>query len=340
MSKKATHPASSKSGISPGRERTPQRRWEANVPASVNSETGETRGPTAGQKKIPVSGGPKKFPKIAEESAVSANPGPPLPTADQLQPSPGNADSDTAAILPGIKPALELLETAPEKIDTLFLLKGRRSADSERILDLCRMAGVRFRLVDSQGISRICPSGGHQGVVVRLFDAGFMEFTDLLNAVPDAPLPLLVVLDQVQDTGNVGTLARTLYALGGAGLVIPRHNGAWLGPGARRAAAGALERLPVAKVANISRALDEAHAAGYPIYGTAMAHDCQNAFTANLPTPALLVLGSEEHGIREQVAKRCDHMLQIPMLRDFDSLNVAQAGAILISCFARQNRRN
>lgn len=244
--------------------------------------------------------------------------------------------SEDGAILSGIKPVLELLEREPERIDTIFLRKGRRSQDTDRLLDLCRASKVRFSLTDAQTLEKLCPAG-HQGVVARLFEAGFTEFSDLLTSCTDAPLPLILVLDQVQDPGNAGTLARTLYALGGAGLVIPRHNGSYLGAGARRAAAGALERLPVAKVMNIARALDEARDAGFQIYGAALGEGSLDAFTCRLHTPALLVLGNEDHGIRPQVAKRCHAMLHIPMLRDFDSLNVAQAGGILTSCFARQH---
>ena len=88
---------------------------------------------------------------------------------------------------------------------------------------------------------------------------------------------------------------------------------------------------------NIARALDEARDAGFLIYGAAFGEGSLDAFTTRLHTPALLVLGNVEHGIRPQVAKRCHHLLHIPMLRTFDSLNVAQAGGILTSCFARQH---
>lgn len=255
---------------------------------------------------------------------------------DERQQTDDPDGNDELAILSGIKPVLELLEREPERIDTVLLRKGHRSKDTDRILDLCRAAKVRFNLTDAQGLERLCPAG-HQGVVARLFEAGFEEFSTLLEKAMEAPLPLILVLDQVQDPGNAGTLARTLYAMGGAGLVIPRHNGAYLGAGARRAAAGALERLPVAKVMNLSRALDEARDAGFQIYGAATEEGSIDVFTTPLHTPALLVLGNEDHGIRPQVAKRCHQMIHIPMLRDFDSLNVAQAGGILIGCFARQH---
>lgn len=247
---------------------------------------------------------------------------PPAPTADSAP-----------SLLPGIKPVLELLENAPERIDLLMVRKGLRSTEATRLLDLCREHHVRYSLVDSPALDRLC-AGTHQGVVARLTATELTNFAELLAQVADAPLPLLLALDQVQDAGNVGTLARTLYALGGAGLVVPRHNSAFLGGGAKKAAAGALEYLPVAQVANLGHALDEAEEAGLIIYGAELCHGSSNAFTTTLHTPAVLVLGNEDKGLRPGVRKRCGHMLHIPQSRKFDSLNVAQAGAILVAQFA------
>lgn len=245
--------------------------------------------------------------------------------------------SETAVepvVLSGLKPVLELLESDPARVDAVLVRKGQRSRETDKILDCCRTAGVRFFLTDLAELNRLSPTG-HQGVAARLFDAGFTAWEDLLTEAAIAPLPLIVALDQVQDPGNAGTLARTLYALGGGGLIVPKHNGAYLGAGARRAAAGALERLSVARVTNLSRALDQAAEAGWHIYGAACMSGSINALTQPLLLPAVLVLGNEERGPRPQVLKRCQTILAIPMVRPFDSLNVAQAGGILISCFAR-----
>ncbi len=239
-------------------------------------------------------------------------------------------------ILPGLKPVLELLESDPARVDQVFVRKGKPSPDTDKVLDLCRAAGVRFALTPPEALARMAAGAGHQGVIARLREHAAVAWDDLLHNVMDAPLPLILALDQVQDPGNVGTLARTLYAMGGAGIVVPRHNSAFLGPGARRAAAGALERLPVAEVANLSRAVEDAARAGLAVHAATM--DGESAFAAALRLPALLVLGGEEKGIRPGVLKHCAHSLSIPLLRDFDSLNVAQAGAILVSCFARAAR--
>jgi 23S rRNA (guanosine2251-2'-O)-methyltransferase len=244
-------------------------------------------------------------------------------------------DSYTENFLPGLKPVLELLEREPERVDMVYIRKGRVNAESNRLLDLCRDYGVRFNLVGDEILSRMAVHTGHQGVIARLRDASFLSWEDFILQAAQAPLPLIVALDQVQDPGNVGTLARTLFAMGGAGLVLPRHNSAFLGPGARRSAAGALERLPLTQVTNLSRAVKDARDAGFICCAAQKVSDSINPLTEKLPLPALLVLGNEEKGIRPGVLKHCDTSLCIPFLREFDSLNVAQAGAILISCFAR-----
>lgn len=242
--------------------------------------------------------------------------------------------------LPGIKPVLELLRNEPEKAETVYLRKGRRNKDFDEIMDLCRKEGVKFQLMDASLFQKQVPDAS-QGVAVRLFEAGFVDSKDIFNSIMDAPLPLVVVLDQVNDPGNAGTLARTLFALGGAGLIIPRHNSVFLGAGARRAAAGALEKLPVAMAGSLTQTIDEALEMGINVYGAAASDSApegkkvENILDFSPYLPAVLILGSEESGIRPVLLKRCQTILSIPMLRDFDSINVAQAGAICIASFLR-----
>ena len=292
------------------------------------------RGPRVSGKK------PARHPDVTEQQQNIHRKG--LPEKEDV--FSGHEDRDEGFLQPGIKPVTELLLATPEKIDTVFVLKGKKGQDTDQILDLCRKAGVRFSLVDESFLTRLW-SGRHQGVIARLFASGFMELDEILALAVDEPLPLVVALDQVQDPGNAGALARTLYALGGAGLVVPRHNGVYLGAAAAKIAAGALDKLAVAKVTNLAQALDAALDAGYTVYGA-------NALTASDPEalsesvfsftprlPALLVLGSEEAGLRPIIRKRCSAFISIPFAREFDSLNVAQAGAIIISAFASARQR-
>lgn len=251
---------------------------------------------------------------------------------------PAEAAEAESSLQPGIKPVTELLRQNPEKVDTVFIRKGRKDKESNQIIDLCREGGVRFSLVDDAFLQRLW-RGRHQGVIARTFPRGFTDFEDLLSLTQEAPLPLILALDQVQDPGNAGTLARTLYALGGAGILVPKHNGVYLGAAAARVSAGALDKLPVSKVPNIAQALSNARDAGFTIYGAEAASGneellVESAFNFKAAFPAVLVLGSEQEGLRPLIKRRCHKLLAVPFLREFNSLNVAQAGGILISAFA------
>lgn len=234
---------------------------------------------------------------------------------------------DAGSVLIGLKPVLEYVREMPRNVERVYVRSGRRGEEIGRLLDSCREAGVRFSLVEKDVLERLAP-GNSQGVAAQIGCGLGVELEDLLAAGKTAPLPLLAALDQVRDPGNAGTLARTLYALGGGGLLVPRHNSAHLGSAALKSSAGALARLPVARVGNLALALEEAADAGYAVYAIAKTPEAVSLFEARPLFPAVMVLGSEEKGIRPGVARRCVQSFFIPFRRDFDSLNVAQAGAI------------
>lgn len=239
-------------------------------------------------------------------------------------------------VLAGRKAVQELLETNPERIESVSVQRGAHGEGLGRILDLCRDKGVRFRLVEKRDLDRLF-AGVHQGVVAQVYAPGLVELDELARLTVDAPLPVLLALDEVQDPGNVGTLARTAWALGAGGLLLPRHGSARLGGAALRASAGALTRLPVCRPANLAQSLDALEAEGFAIYCAAASTATErgtSAFALHPEFPAVLVLGSEEKGIRPGVMKRCHQRVFVPMAREFDSLNVAQAGAILLAQLA------
>ncbi|MDR3357491.1 MAG: 23S rRNA (guanosine(2251)-2'-O)-methyltransferase RlmB [Desulfovibrio sp.] len=259
---------------------------------------------------------------------------------------------DKIAVLPGIKPVLELLSHDPGRIDLVYCRKGLRSREALEAQRLCRQNGLRFSLVEQAALDRLCRDAqreqravAHQGIVARLSMSAFCGLDDLFPLAASAPFPVVLALDQVQDPGNVGALARTLYILGGGGIILPLHNAARIGPAAHKAAAGALERLPLARVANLGHALDRAEEAGFAVYGTGCGGETaglltRDAFAETLRLPAVLALGNEQKGLRPGVAKRCACLLRIPQARAFDSFNVAQAGAILLGLAAADQSRS
>lgn len=251
----------------------------------------------------------------------------------------------TPQMLPGLKPVLELLRNSPGDIARLFCKKDLR--EFQKIAALAKAADIPLIASSQSELDRMCAGAranvAHQGLVAELSQKEPIPLASLLEESPNAPLPLIIALDQVKDPGNLGTLSRTAWALGAAGIILPEHESAKPGPAAMKSSAGALGLLPVCAVVNLARALDEAEERGFTIYGAgalaAKKPDLafQNAFSMQWRLPAVLVLGSEASGMRPGVQKRCNIIVNIPFARGFDSLNIAQAGAILMGlCAAAQ----
>lgn len=246
-------------------------------------------------------------------------------------------------MLPGFKPVLELLSARPESIARILCLKNLRGI--EAVAAICHKNGIPLEKTSAAKLDSLCADCGHtvahQGIAAMLAEARFTSFQELLAHIADAPLPLLLALDQIHDPGNLGTLCRTAWALGAAGIILPRHNSSSLGAAAYKASGGTLEKMPFSIVTNLARALDAAEETGMTIYGTG--HKAEpgipviEAFAMRWQLPAILVLGNENKGIRPGVAKRCGMFINIPFAREFDSLNIAQAGAILLGFCSAQS---
>ncbi|MGM0423353.1 MAG: 23S rRNA (guanosine(2251)-2'-O)-methyltransferase RlmB [Thermodesulfobacteriota bacterium] len=245
-------------------------------------------------------------------------------------------EQNQQSIVAGRKSVLEYLAQAGDKVDQVWLQKGKEKELGQH-LELCRSKKIRFQLVDRAALDRATGDIKHQGVLARVFQPGFCSPEEILQRLHTASLPLILALDQVQDSGNLGVLARTLLALGGAGLVLPKNRTVSPGSRAEKSAAGALSRLPVSRVTNLARFLELCQAEKVQTYYSGTDPECQDVYRLRLETPAVLVLGNEEKGVRPGVRKRCACGLSIPMCGDFDSLNVAQAGAIILGEFLRRS---
>ncbi len=167
-------------------------------------------------------------------------------------------------------------------------------------------SGLEREVVDGEALEALTGSREHQGVALEVPAYPYADADELLEA------DLLVVLDEVSDPHNLGAVARSALAAGCAGLVVPRHRAAHVTPAAVKASAGALEHLPVAQVANVSRFLQDAKAAGFWVYGAAGEGGVE--YTGlDLRDRVALVLGAEGRGLRPLVARTCDALAAIPM---------------------------
>ena len=166
-----------------------------------------------------------------------------------------------------------------------------------------------------------------------------MDIYELLN-IPEKrnETPLFLILDCIEDPGNVGAIVRSADAAGVHGVVIQEHRSAGLGPAVSKASAGAVEYVPVSRVSNIKHAISEMKERGITIIG-AESGSGNMPWDVDFSVPAGLVIGSEYRGLRKTVAEKCDFVVSIPMRGRVNSLNVSAASAVLMFEVLRQRMR-
>jgi len=237
----------------------------------------------------------------------------------------------------GVNPVLESLRAHAERMERLYITEGQLSSRAAaEILSRAREAGIRVERVPRERLASLAEGGVHQGVVAELRGFDYVDLPELLEAVEASGRPpLLVVLDGVQDPHNFGAIIRSAHALGAQGVIIAKDRAVPVTGVVAKASAGAVEYCPIARVVNLSRALEELKEAGVWI-AAADPHSDQPLWSARLDGPLALVVGAEGAGVREGVLKHCDFRLRIPMLGQVGSMNASVSGAILLYEAARQ----
>jgi 23S rRNA (guanosine2251-2'-O)-methyltransferase len=236
------------------------------------------------------------------------------------------------SILSGINPVLESLK-AGHPLDRILVAKGAGGPRLQQIVELARRASVPVRFEERAGLDRVAGSPAHQGVVAM---GASKRYAELEDVAPSAQL--LVILDGVEDPHNLGAIVRTAHAAGAAGIVIPERRAVGLTDVVAKAAAGALEYLPVVRAVNINRTLEELKKLGYWIYGLDE-RGAEDYDRTEYNAPTALVFGGEGKGLHELVRKHCDVLVRIPMVGRIPSLNVSvAAGIVLFECKRRRPR--
>lgn len=191
-----------------------------------------------------------------------------------------------------------------------------------------RARGVKVVFSDRGTLDRLAGGGRHQGAAAVLDAFAYADPGGLFRAAKEQR-GLLLALDSVQDPRNLGAIIRSAEALGASGVLVPRDRQAPVTPAAERAAAGATAHLPVARIGNLARILEKLKKEGFWIVG-ADSREGRLPEELDLPRPLVLVLGSEEKGIRPVNRRQCDTLVRIPLRGKVDSLNVSVAAGILI----------
>jgi len=236
------------------------------------------------------------------------------------------------AIVSGINPVLESLR-AGRTLERVLVAKGAAGARLQEIIDLAHHASVPVRFEERSGLDRLAGTPAHQGVVAL---GASQRYAELDDVAPSAQL--LVVLDGVEDPHNLGAIVRTAHAAGAGGVIVPERRAVGLTDVVAKAAAGALEYLPVVRATNINRTLEQLKQLGYWIYGLDERGTEAYDQTGYNP-PTALVFGGEGKGLHEQVRKHCDVLVRIPMEGHIPSLNVSVAAGIVLFEWKRRLRK-
>lgn len=220
-------------------------------------------------------------------------------------------------------------------IDCVFTSKGEKNGSLGRIIAECKEKNIVIKEVDSKKLDTMCDGGNHQGVICFAAAHEYASVDDMFDLAKSRnEEPFIIILDELEDPRNLGAIVRTAETAGAHGVIIPKRRSASLSFSVAKTAAGALEYVPVARVANLPGTIDELKKRGLWIYGADMDGTtwCQQDYKG----PVGLVIGSEGNGIGRLVKEKCDFIVSLPMKGKITSLNASVAAGVLMYEVSRQ----
>lgn len=239
----------------------------------------------------------------------------------------------------GVNAVLEALRAGKRQIETITVLESARPDRLKSLLDLAREKRVPVHRVPRLDLDRSLGEARHQGVVARIAAARYADADELLDQLetrigtPDPPLVL--GLDSIEDPRNMGSILRSAECAGAHGVFIAERRAVGLTSVVAKVAAGALEYVPVARVTNLVRLIEQLKERNIWVVGTAA--EAKQSYTEwDWKLPAAMFLGNEGHGLHRLVREHCDTLVRIPVSGKLDSLNVSVAAGVLLYEARRQ----
>ncbi len=234
----------------------------------------------------------------------------------------------------GIHAVREAIESG-RPIQHVHFQQGLRNPRLSELMDECRRRHISLRFDPAASLDRLAEGGHHQGVVAVAAGHHYAELEDVLERHPQNAL--LLLLDGVQDTHNLGALIRTACAVGAQAVVLPERRSAGLTPAVVQAASGAVEYIPVVRVANLDRPIELLKERSFWIFGLDERGD-KSYDQVDYGGNCALVVGGEGKGLHQLLKKRCDFLVRIPAQGKISTLNVSVAAGIVLFEVARQRR--
>lgn len=265
---------------------------------------------------------PPRAPRPVEEAAVDA-------PATEIE-APREKD-----LIYGRHPAMAALK-GDRPVNKVWLLKDLKNQTVvSEVKALAKAKGATVQIVERQKLDALSLDANHQGIVVSIAAADYVDLDEAITTAMAQKHPALLVLDGIEDPHNLGALVRTAEGAGFAAVVIPARRAVGLTPVVAKASAGAIDRLPVARVGNLAQALAALKKAGFLLVG-ADSEGEHLPYEVDMTQPLVLVIGGEGKGLGRLLAERCDHRVRLQLAGELESLNASVAGGVLMYEAVRQ----
>ncbi len=253
------------------------------------------------------------------------------------------SDANPTPRVYGLIPVLEALRAGQRQIEQITIADGARHERLKELIELARQKGVPVHRVPRLNLDRAVATAKHQGIVARTAAARYRDTEDLLEALERklqrGEAVLALGLDGIEDPRNLGAVLRTAECAGVDGVFVPERRAVGLTDTVAKAAAGALEYVPVARVTNLVRLIEQLKERNIWVVGAAaQSTTCYTDWDWKLPTA--IFLGGEGSGLHRLVRERCDALVRIPVMGSLESLNVSVAAGVLLYEVLRQRARN
>ncbi|MFZ1518562.1 MAG: 23S rRNA (guanosine(2251)-2'-O)-methyltransferase RlmB [Ignavibacteriaceae bacterium] len=238
------------------------------------------------------------------------------------------------SLIIGRKPVLEALNS-DEEVSQVFILFGQEGGIIEAIRVAAKKKGVKVNQVPFEKFRQITQSKIAQGVAASKSEQKYYDLYEIISESKKSQYPLLLILDSIQDTHNVGAILRSADCSGVDGILITKHNSAPINETVVKTSAGASEHVKIALINNLAQTIDELKQKGFWIVGSYL-EGAKNYTKVDYKIPIAVIVGNEEKGIRKLTADKCDHLVRIPMRGKIQSLNVSVATGVLLFEILRQ----
>lgn len=229
----------------------------------------------------------------------------------------------------GRNPVLELLESGRD-INKIFVTRGEKHGSINKILAIAKERRIIVVEKDKKQMQEMAQEENYQGVIAIVPPFEYVEVEDILDVAKERNEdPFILILDGIEDPHNLGSIIRTAETAGVHGIIIPKRRAASVNSTVNKASAGAVEHMKIARVTNITDAIDKLKNAGLWICGTDVSTN-KYYYNQDLTGPLGIVIGNEGNGISDKVKKNCDFLVKIPMKGKIESLNAAVSTGIVV----------